>query len=306
MKVVVLMGGISSEREISIASGEAVIRALKRCGYEVVGVDVRGEEFLEIVRQIKPDVVFIALHGRFGEDGTVQRMLEEMELPYTGSPPDASSLALDKAEAKKVFANCGVPTPPWVTINREEDPFEAVGGLGYPLIVKPAREGSTIGVRKVEDEKYLAEAVNFARGYDEKVIVEEFVEGRELTVGILGDSALPVVEILPKAGFYDFHTKYTKGEAEYIVPAPIDEELSGQAQELALRAHRALGCCGATRVDMRLDEDGNLWVLEVNTIPGMTETSLLPKAAGALGIGFDELCNRILELAVARTHHATS
>ena len=303
MRIALLLGGPSSEREVSLKTGGAVARVMEEEGLDVVKVDV-GEDLDELVDaldRIKPHVVFIALHGRFGEDGVIQGVLEYMGIPYTGSGVMASALAMNKVASKRLFSYHGIPVPRYSVFRREgwtlpgEVPLD---GLNYPLVVKPAAEGSTIGVNVVKEEGELESALRNAYRYGDTVLVEEYIEGRELTVGILGDEPLPVVEIVPKGGFYDYKAKYTPGMTRYEVPARLSQETFMMTQHMAILAHRALGCKDVSRVDFRLSPDGTPYALEVNTIPGMTETSLLPKAAMAAGISFRELVLRILESAL--------
>jgi len=305
MKIALLLGGPSSEREVSLKTGGAVASALKGQGLDVVEIDV-GEDLSRLVedlRKAEPHVVFIALHGAFGEDGVVQGVLEYLGLPYTGSGVLASALAMDKVASKRLFSYHGIPVPRYTIFRREgwtlpgETPLD---GLSYPLVVKPAAEGSTIGVSIVREEGDLEGALDEAYKYGDTVLVEEFIQGREITVGILGDEALPVIEIVPETGFYDYRAKYTPGLTRYEVPAKLPVEIAITVQEMALLAHRALGCRDVSRVDFRLAEEGTPYILEVNTIPGMTETSLLPKAAAAAGISFKELVLRILESALKK------
>jgi D-alanine-D-alanine ligase len=294
-KIGVMMGGLSREREISLRTGKAILRALTEKGYQASAIDV-GQEIAETLIKEKIDIAFIALHGRFGEDGTIQGMLELMRIPYTGSGVLASALALHKIMAKKFFLCENIPTPTYEVFLREEiekNPPKTAS-LPLPLVVKPAREGSTIGVSIVRKEEELVPALKEAGKYDEEILVEEFMKGKEITVGILEDIPLPIIEIAPKSGFYDYHSKYTKGETEYIIPARIPREKYLYAQEVSLKAFQVLGCSGCARVDLMTDEDGNPFVIDVNTMPGMTETSLIPKAAGYAGISFEDLVERIL------------
>jgi D-alanine-D-alanine ligase len=294
-KIGVMMGGLSREREISLRTGKAILRALTEKGYQASPIDV-GQDIAETLIKEKIDVAFIALHGRFGEDGTIQGMLELMRIPYTGSGVLASALALHKIMAKKFFLCENIPTPTYEVFQREEierNPPRTIS-LPLPLVVKPAREGSTIGVSIVRKEEELVPALREAGKYDEEILVEEFMKGKEITVGILEDIPLPIIEIAPKSGFYDYHSKYTKGETEYIIPARIPREKYLYAQEVSLKAFQVLDCSGCARVDLMTDEDGNPFVIDVNTMPGMTETSLLPKAAGYAGISFEDLVERIL------------
>lgn len=294
-KIGVMMGGLSREREISLRTGKAILKALIEKGYSACPIDV-GQDIGEVLVKKKIDCAFLALHGRFGEDGTVQGMLELMRIPYTGSGVLASALALHKIMAKKIFLYEKIPTPPFEVFGRveiEKDSPRPVS-LPLPVVVKPAREGSTIGVSIVRKQEELIPAFNEAGKYDEEILVEKFMGGSEITVGILEDIPLPIVEIVPKSGFYDYHSKYTKGETQYIIPARIPREKYLYAQEISLKAFKALGCCGCARVYLMTDEEGSPFVIDVNTMPGMTEISLLPKAAEFAGIQFGDLVERIL------------
>jgi D-alanine-D-alanine ligase len=294
-KIGVLMGGLSREREISLKTGKAILKALTEKGYTACPIDV-GQDIVETLIKKKIECAFIALHGRFGEDGTIQGMLELMRIPYTGSGVLASALALHKIMAKKIFLCEKIPTPSFEVFQRQEigkDPPKKIS-LPLPLVVKPAREGSTIGVSIARTEEELVLAFKEAGKYDEEILVEEFIKGKEITVGILEDIPLPVIEIVPKSGFYDYHSKYTKGETQYIIPARVPREKYLNAQEMSLKAFRVLGCSGCARVDLMADEKGDPFVIDVNTMPGMTETSLLPQAAGYAGIAFEDLVERIL------------
>lgn len=294
-KIGVMMGGLSREREISMRTGKAILKALTEKGYHALPVDV-GKDIAETLIKDPIEVAFIALHGRFGEDGTIQGMLELMRIPYTGSGVLASALALHKIMAKKFFFCEHLPTPTYEVFYRDdiEKNSPKTTSLPLPVVVKPAREGSTIGVSIVRRPEDLVPALKEAGQYDEEILVEEFMKGSEITVGILEDIPLPIIEIVPKSGFYDYHSKYTKGETEYIIPARIPREKYLYAQEVSLRAFQALGCSGCARVDLMTDEEGNPFVIDVNTMPGMTETSLLPKAAQYAGISFEDLVERIL------------
>ena len=294
-RVGVLMGGLSREREISLKTGKAILKALTEKGYAAHPIDV-GPDIAETLIKEKIECAFLALHGRFGEDGTIQGMLELMRIPYTGSGVLASALALHKIMAKKFFLCEKIPTPLFEVFHREEIEKESPRTISFPLpqVVKPAREGSTIGVSIVRTEEERILALREAAKYDEEILVEEFVKGKEITVGILEDIPLPIIEIVPKSGFYDYHSKYTKGETQYIIPARIPREKYLYAQEISRRAFQVLGCSGCARVDLMTDEDGDPFVIDVNTMPGMTETSLLPQAASYAGIGFEELVERIL------------
>lgn len=293
MKVGVIAGGISSEREVSLRSGQAVFRALKELGYNVVFIDA-GRDLCETIKREKIDVAFLVLHGGWGENGAVQGMLEVMGIPYTGSGVLASALAMDKEATKKIFIYHGIPVPPFKVVLRGEK-FEPEF---FPCVVKPAQEGSSVGVNIVNNEVELHSAMNEAFQYGERIIIEKFIEGKEIHIGVLGDKVLGGVEVRPKKGFYSYEAKYTKGLTEYILPPEIDNALYEKLKELGLKAHKALGCKGGTRVDMIVDREGNPYVLEVNTIPGMTETSLLPKIASLAGYDFKGLVKEILELAL--------
>lgn len=290
--VVVLMGGPGAEREVSLRSGAAVANALRSVGARVEEIDVRDETF-EI-----PAGTLIAvnmIHGTFGEDGRLQAILDARGIPFTGEGEAGSRLAFDKIESKRRFAAAGVPTPAWEVVPRGGRP-----SISPPLVAKPPREGSSVGVHIVRDAAALDAALEDCFARDGEALVEAFVEGRELTVGIVGDEAFPIVEIVPKVDFYTYENKYTKGASDYFCPARIDDKTTAAVQAAALAAHRSLGLEVYSRVDVLLDAAGNLFVLEVNTIPGMTETSLLPKAAAAIGIGFPELCERIALLSLRK------
>jgi D-alanine-D-alanine ligase len=294
-KITVLMGGPGAERDVSLRSGAACSAALRRAGWRVCDVDVRGPAF-----DLDADtaVAFLVLHGTFGEDGQVQRILEGRGVAYTGCDAQSSCDCFDKARSKEIFVSAGVPTPRHEVLAKEGARRLS---LAAPVVVKPARQGSSVGVTIVRDAAALPAAFEAAFAYDDVAIVEEFVDGRELTVGILDERALPVVEIRPHEGFYDYHHKYTQGATEYDVPARLPEALGREIQRIALAAFRAAGCRDYARVDMLLRrQDNRPFVLEINTLPGMTETSLLPKAAAAAGIGFDALCSRMVTMALAR------
>jgi len=290
-----MMGGLSREREISLRTGKAILKALSEKGYTVIAIDVRDDITEKLVKE-KVECAFLALHGRFGEDGAIQGMLELMRIPYTGSGVLASALAMHKIMAKKFFQCEKIPTPAFEAFQKEEIKrgLQKNISLSLPLVVKPAREGSTLGISIVQRGEELSPALEKAGEYDEEIFVEEFMKGREITVGILEEIPLPVIEIVPKSGFYDYHSKYTKGETQYILPARIPREKYLYAQEISLRTFRTLGCSGVARVDLMTDENENPFVIDVNTMPGMTETSLLPKAASYAGIPFEDLVERIL------------
>ncbi len=296
------MGGPGSERDVSLATGSGISKALRSLGIEVVDVDVHDENF-ELADDA--DLAFIALHGTFGEDGQVQKILEDRGVAYTGEDVKGSELAFDKIRSKEKFREHGVTTPEWETVEAYRDPR-----MKLPIVVKPPRQGSTVGVFIVKKPEELKQAIVEAAKYDRQLLIEKFVPGRELTVGILGNKALPILEIIPKGGFYDFATKYpflnpqAGASAQHICPAKIDPDKSKEIQKLALGAFRALDLAVYARVDVILSENGEPFVLEVNTIPGMTEASLLPEAAAAAGINYVDLCMRIIELSRARMEHA--
>ena len=287
--VAVLMGGVSAERDISLRSGAAAVAGLRGSGYRVTPIDLRTTD-LELPSEL--EAVFLALHGTFGEDGTVQGELARRGIPFTGSGVAASRLAMDKAASKTCWRECGIPTAPFHVLTQS-----APCPLDFPVVVKPVSQGSSIGVHLVRKNADWDAAVADALQYDSRVMVEAYVPGREVTVGILDGTALPVVEIVAPEGWYGFGAKYTTGQTRYDVPAEMQAEEAARLQEIALQAFRTLGCVGFGRVDFRLPPDSPAMVLEVNTIPGLTETSLLPKAAAAVGISFDCLCGRIMETA---------
>jgi D-alanine-D-alanine ligase len=289
--IAVLMGGLSAEREVSLRTGQAISRALQSRGYRVTDIDA-GRELPAQLAAARAEVAFIALHGRFGEDGTVQGLLEMLGIPYTGSGVLASALAMDKIATKKMLLYHGLPTPAFAVFRRGG---EREGELPpFPLVVKPAREGSTIGISVAHDQQQLARGLDEAFRHDDLVLVEQFISGGEITVGVLDGQALPVIQVVPKKGFYDYQAKYTPGQTEYLLPAPLADGLYRAVQESAERVFRAVGCAGAARVDFMID-GGDYTCLEVNTIPGMTETSLLPKAAAQAGLSFEDLVQRMLE-----------
>lgn len=334
MRVAVLFGGTSAERDVSIASGAQVMKALRQAGHDVVAVDTArgilgpgdeqrllasgvapappGEEELAMVRAgaTSPlpaasemqgiDVVFLTLHGGTGEDGTIQALLDLTGIPYVGSGHAASATAMDKDLSKRLFRMAGIPTADWLMAPVDTD--EATARLGYPLVVKPNKQGSTVGLTVVRTAGRLQPAIDEAFRYDDEVMLEKFVPGRELTCGILADQPLAVGEIVSKGEVFDYESKYQEGGAAEIFPADLSAEQTRTVQELSLRAHRALKLEGFSRVDFRMDAEGALWCLEVNTLPGMTRTSLLPQSAQAAGIGFPELCDRICRLALDRHH----
>jgi len=327
MKVALLMGGRSAEREISLRTGRGIANALRNLGHEVLAIDAangrllpagdeeRGAGSAAEVRGLPTsvsagiasadvlgdaDVVFLALHGGAGEDGTIQALLDLAGLPYTGSGLLASAPAMDKAMSKKVFEHEGIPTPRWQLV-RAGEPLPVVDAAvlgGWPIVVKPNREGSTVGLTIVSRDDDLPDAIDLAFEYGDEALIEEFIPGRELTVAVVGDEALPIVEIRPQGGHYDYESKYTAGKSEYFCPADLPEPLAARIRDYGVRAALALGCRGVSRADFRLSPQGEAWCLEVNTIPGMTPLSLVPMAAKARGMSYDQLVARMLELAL--------
>jgi len=335
MRIAVLLGGASVERDVSVASGRGVVQALRDAGHEVIPIDPAlgsnqpknpddlllpsvqaAPPTLEELAKFPPralieciqsklfdtiDLVFVALHGKWGEDGTVQALLKMRGMRYTGSSILASALAMNKAMSKVMFKHVGVLTPDWFLLN-ERTGHDVVRAdakrLGFPLVVKPNVGGSTVGLSIVKQNDEVDAAVKEAQQYSDTVLLEQYIEGKELTVSIVGDTVLPMIEIRPQGGFYDYKHKYTKGMTEYLCPAPVSEQVTAYVSEQARIAFRSLGCVGFARVDFRLNSAGEAYCLEVNTIPGMTGTSLVPKAAAAAGWSFSALCQRIVDLAV--------
>jgi D-alanine-D-alanine ligase len=314
-KVAVLKGGRSLERSVSLRSGAHAQDALSRLGHEVLAIDV-GPDLVTQLLSAQPDAAFIALHGPEGEDGTLQSLLEAIGIPYTGSGPAACVSCTDKVLAKHLMRNAGIPTPKFRSLL--ETTIKELGAagalpsvemtLGFPLVVKPASQGSALGVKFARASEELPGAMVGAFSYDRKILLERYVKGRDLAVSVLDQDgggepvALPVVEAVPREeDFYDYESRYEIGMTTFVCPAELEQETTARAQELALAVYKLLGCHGVARVDLMLDEDsGELWVLETNVIPGMTETSLLPQAADAGGVGFDELVSRVLASAFTR------
>jgi D-alanine-D-alanine ligase len=293
-KVAVLMGGRSAEREISLKSGAMVLDALRKSGVDAHAFDPR-DSGLEALKAQRYDRAFIALHGRFGEDGTVQGALEYLGIPYTGSGVMASALAMDKWRTKLLWQAAGLPTPPYELMTAQTDPAALAKKLGLPLMVKPAREGSSIGMSKVTSVEKIAPAYELAAKHDEVIIAERFIEGVELTAAILDGEPLPLIRLETPRVFYDYEAKYFANDTRYICPCGLPAPEEARVQRVALEAFRLVGCDGWGRVDLMLDRDGNPYLLEVNTIPGMTDHSLVPMAANAKGISFEALVIRILE-----------
>lgn len=328
------MGGTTSERAISLSTGSGVAAALRRLGYEVTALDsgtgrvlTAGSEqeeggaseakelatvsskIVQMSQLDQADVVFIALHGGAGEDGTLQAVLDLTRKPYTGSGHLASAVAMDKALSKRLFEHAGVPTPRWIVMPSagpvpDLDDLSAIGNL--PLVFKPNQEGSTVGLTIVERPEQIAEAFALAGRYDRQVLVEDFIPGRELTVAMLGPEPLPVVEIVPQHGIYDYECKYTPGMSRYDAPADLPEGIAQQLQDLSRRAYEVLGCSGVARIDFRLDPENRSYCLEANTVPGMTPTSLVPMAARAAGMTYDDVVRRMVEMAIEDARERSS
>jgi D-alanine-D-alanine ligase len=295
-KVAVLLGGKSAEREVSLKSGSMVLAALRKKGVDAHPFDPKERDLLDLVKE-RFEQVFIALHGRFGEDGTVQGVLEWLGIPYTGSGVLASALAMDKLRTKRLWAAEGLPTAPYAVLERETDLKAVAKRLGVPMFVKPASEGSSVGMSKVRKAAALDEAFALAVNYDPVVIAEKFIDGPELTVAILGERVLPIIRIETPREFYDYEAKYIANDTRYLIPCGVSEKKEKELQALCLKAFKALGCRGWGRVDLMLDKRGRPYLLEVNTSPGMTDHSLVPMAARAVGMSYEDLCVKVLELA---------
>jgi D-alanine-D-alanine ligase len=298
-KIGVLMGGLSAEREVSLKSGAAVHQVLLARGYNAVAVDV-GHDVGQVLVREGVDVAFVCLHGRLGEDGAVQGVLEMMGIPYTGSGVLASALAMNKIYAKTVFQASGLTVAPYRVLRKGEQLDLTSLAFSLPVVIKPSQEGSSVGVSIVKSDAGIGPALAEAFRYDEEILVEQFVKGREIQVGILDDRALGAIEIVPKKEFYDFEAKYTAGMAEHILPAPLPGPLYRKVLDAGEQAHCCLGCSCYSRVDFLVTEGGDCYLLEVNTLPGMTALSLLPEIAGGAGIGFEELVERILASAAVK------
>ncbi|MEJ5352241.1 MAG: D-alanine--D-alanine ligase [Melioribacteraceae bacterium] len=328
LTVALLLGGVSPEREVSKATGKSILQALRQLNYEVKIIDpayglnqpedenkffesenysaLSPRNYIEIINSSifdDVDVAFIALHGKWGEDGTLQSLLEMRGIKYTGSKILASSLSMDKCMSKIMFQHYDVSTPKWFVVRKNEEDFALIKEkikkfFGYPCVVKPNDQGSTIGLTICRGDSEVQKSIELARHYSDKVLIEEYISGREVTVGILGQQPLPVLEIKPKSGFYDYTSKYTTGMTEYEVPADIPKNVAEHLQHQALLAFNSIGCESYARIDFRLTKDYRTYCLEVNTLPGMTSTSLLPKMAKAAGISFEELIQRIINYAL--------
>ena len=298
IKIALLAGGKSGEREVSLSSGRSVEQALKKVGFIVETLDPANKNDLRTLVAESFDVAFLALHGKGGEDGTIQGFLETLEIPYTGSGVWASATAVNKIISKHFYREAGIPTPQSMKLESSDISAETIiATVGIPCVVKAATEGSALGVYICNSTKEVSQAVQKVFTVDKSAFVESFVSGTEFTVGVLGEKdpvALPVIKIIPVNEFYDYESKYAEGGSQHICPAPLNEEETKQAQELALKAHKVLGCEGVSRTDLIQDKDGKFWVLETNTLPGMTSTSLLPDAARVKGISFEELCKQMV------------
>lgn len=298
-KVAVLMGGVSKEREISLKTGTAILQGLSRRGYDCAAIDVGdGATLVARLREEAPDVAVIALHGKFGEDGCIQGFLEMLRVPYTGGGVLASAVAMDKVVCSRIARSLMIPCPEAVVFDAatgDPERFAATMPLSLPVIVKPSREGSTINMTIVRTAADLSPAIATATGSDTKVIVERYLAGKEVTVGLLNGKPLPALEIAPKSGFYDYASKYTKGMTEYIVPARIEASAAESLQRWSELIYREIDCEGTARCDYIVTPEGKGFFLEINTIPGMTELSLVPKAAAHIGMSFDDVCEELLE-----------
>lgn len=308
ISVLVLMGGLSEEREVSLRSGAGVYDALKKSGYQVKTLDMNRDNLWKI-KEMKPDVVFIALHGKYGEDGTVQGYLDILGIPYTGSGAETSAICMNKVTAKKIFCYEGIPTADFMIINKYDykrehlDTAGIASRLGLPLVIKVPTQGSSIGVYITRKESDIAPFIEQAFAYDDQILLEKFIEGPQLTVTVLGNESpqvLPIIEITAANEFYDYEAKYTPGKCEHIIPARISPELSQKVNEISENVYKTFKCRGYARVDFMIDENGNPYVLEINTIPGMTAMSLVPDAARAAGINYTDLCDRIVKLAMQK------
>lgn len=303
INVALLAGGASGERDISIASGQGAREALEEAGFNVMTFDPVIRSDLRSLMDGNFDVAFLCLHGKYGEDGTIQGMLEVLGIPYTGSGVWSSALAIDKIRAKVFYRHYGIPTPDSVTMYDKPtmSGAEVIAKVGSPCVVKPANEGSALGVHICKTPEEVEEALDESFRHDREVLVETYIKGTELTVSVLGNDdpvALPIIKIVPQAEFYDFQSKYAPGGSQHICPAPLTPEETERVQKTALAAHKALGCRGVSRTDIIMDEQGKCWTLETNTVPGMTSTSLFPDAGRAAGISFPDLCTKLIELAL--------
>ncbi len=315
-RIGVLMGGFSAERDISMRSGLAIYQNLQEMGYDAVVIDV-GKDIANVIKKEKVKVAFLALHGGIGENGSIQGMLDTVGLPYTGSGVLASALAMDKAASKKIFTYHGLPVAPFIVVRKVKGakkgkvksekaelsnvfdyPEFPIPSFALPWVVKPVSEGSSIGVTIVKEESELVSCLEKTFSLDSKVMIEKFIKGKELHIGVIGDRVLGGVEVRPSLEFYNYEAKYTSGMTDYIIPPEVDETVYEKASELALQAHLALGCSGVSRVDFMIDDNNSLYILEVNTLPGMTTTSLIPKIAKAAGMSFKDIIEEIIRHAL--------
>ncbi|SPL68921.1 D-alanine--D-alanine ligase [Acinetobacter stercoris] len=301
-KVVVLLGGKSAERQVSLDSGKAVLEALIRSGVNAEGFDPQERSIAELIGY---DRAFIVLHGRGGEDGQIQGALEWLKIPYTGTGVQGSAIGMDKVKTKQIWQGSELPTAPYRIVTADSDVDDIVNALGLPLIIKPVHEGSSVGMSKVEKAEDLKAAIEKATEHDAVVMAEKWITGREFTISILNGKALPVIRLQPPkdVAFYDYEAKYNRDDVEYGIPSGLSETEEKKLQELCLRAFQAVGASGWGRIDAMQDEQGNFWLLEVNTVPGMTSHSLVPKAAKAIGTHFDDLCVEILEQTLTGNAH---
>ncbi|ASP37218.1 D-alanine--D-alanine ligase [Bacterioplanes sanyensis] len=299
--VAVIKGGMSAEREVSLMSGAAVAQALRSRGHDVIEVDIQTHAIAQLA-ELQFDVAFIALHGRGGEDGTIQGVLEWLDKPYTGSGVMGSAIAMDKWRTKLIWQAAGLPTPSSVLLSDTSDWQAIMAQLNFNAIVKPAREGSSIGMRRVSDATTLADSFHFASRYDSLVMAEQWVTGKEFTVALVGDNILPAIQLKTPHAFYDYNAKYEATDTEYLLPCGLSDDKEKELQQLSRQAFELLGCQGWGRVDVMQDEQGKFWLLEANTSPGMTDHSLVPMAAAAVGKSFAELVEDILTLALERQY----
>lgn len=300
MKVIVFAGGDSPERDVSLASGKQVYKALKKRGHNVILIDPSEKNFFKKVIEFKPDCVFIALHGGKGENGVIQGFLEAINIPYTGSGVLSSAICMNKIIMKKILKFHNIPTPAFVVVEKDKIPYIP---FSFPVVVKPANLGSTIGIRIVKEKKYLKSAIEESFKFDKEIFIEKFIEGKEITIGILGNEdteILPAIEIRTKSGFYDYKAKYTPGESQHIIPPQLSEKIIKKANRIAEKVYKIVKCSGFARMEIMIDKKGTPYILDVNTIPGLTETSLLPDAAKYKGISFEDLCEKILNYAIEK------
>jgi len=297
MKIGVLYGGSSTEREVSLNSGKAISAACTELGHDVLELDLVGDIKSLILDLLSVDIVFNGLHGGDGENGVIPGFLKSLGVRYTGSGNESSAICMDKRVSKALVHRKDILTPNWISLGKDEH-IPTSDELKFPVVVKPNDQGSTIGLTVVQDNSGLSKAIELARQYANVVLIEEFIAGREITVAVIGDKSYPIVEIVPTHDLYDYECKYTKGMTEYFCPAELPENMTKAIQESSVKIHKILGCRHYSRVDFRLDENGGVWFLEVNTLPGMTETSLVPKAAGAAGLSFSDLIQTLINEAL--------